>query len=279
LEENARVRQLDVALRADSDQSDGRSPWRELGLTSKSRGVEASATKQRPRREERGTADDRGRLLADIAHEVRNPLFSISATADAIETRISGSDPVIRQHMTNLRQEITRLNTLMLDLVEYGRPPKLIVHAGSLPEMIAQAVRRVQKQASERELRIVNEILQHDSLVPMDQERLTSAFESLLQNAISYSPAGEAVLLRLVAPDAAEGKRVSFEIQDRGSYIRPEELPHLFEPFFLRRLGGTGLSLPRARQVIELHGGEIRARNRAEGGVAVTITLPTSTGD
>ncbi|MCU1246714.1 MAG: Sensory box histidine kinase, partial [Acidobacteria bacterium] len=192
---------------------------------------------------------------------------------------ISGADPVLRQHMTNLRQEIARLNTLMLDLVEYGRPRKLSVQPGSLPEVIAQAVRRAQQEATERGVRIINEVQQHGCLVPMDQERLTGAFESLLQNAISSSPAGETVLLRLAGADDAQERRVTVEIEDRGNYIRPEELPHLFEPFFLRRPGGTGLSLPRAKQVIELHGGEITARHRAEGGVSVTIMLPMCTGD
>jgi signal transduction histidine kinase len=228
------------------------------------------------------TAADQGRLLADIAHEVRNPLFSISATADAIETRLGGSDVVLRQHMTNLREEIARINALMVDLVEYGRTPSAVLRPGSLADVIAQAVRRVQRLAEERGIIIVNEPLPQDCSVAMDQERLTGAFESLLHNAISQSPAGETVRLRPAASDdayPAGSPAMVIEIDDRGRYVRSEELPHLFEPFFLRRLGGTGLSLPRARQVIELHGGEIAARNRPDGGVSVTITLPTCTGD
>jgi signal transduction histidine kinase len=247
-------------------------------LTSKTRGAETSAAQQSPGSKGNTTGDDRGRLLTEIAHEVRNPLFSISATADAIETRISGSDPVLRQHLTNLRQEIARLNALMVGLVEYGRPPKLVAQAGSLTELLSRAVQRVQKQATERGLQIITEIPPHECLVSLDPERLMGALETVLQNAISCSPAGETVHLRLVTPDV-DPPQVWIEVEDRGTCVRPEELSRLFEPFFLRRLGGTGLSLPCARQVIELHGGEITVRNRSGGGLSMKITLPTYTGD
>src|SRR5258706_13152758 len=95
-----------------------------------------------------------GRLLGGVAHEVRNPLFSISATSDAIEAWLTGDDPVMKQHLANFRHEIGRITALMHDLLDYGRPPSLDTHIGTLSEVASLAVRRVRKQAAERGVQI-----------------------------------------------------------------------------------------------------------------------------
>ncbi len=225
------------------------------------------------------TMAEMGRLLAGVAHEVRNPLFSISATSDAIEAHLTGDDPVMTQHLANFNHEIGRLNSLMRDLLDYGRPPSLVVDIGTLAEVVSLAVRRVQKQAGARGIRIVNEIYADGGRILMDRDRLCGAFENILKNAISHSPAGESVLLRAAASEGENGSWVSFIVEDRGSGFHPEDLPHVFEAFFTRRAGGTGLGLSIVKRVIDHHGGHVQAENRAEGGASMTVLLPAYTGD
>jgi PAS domain S-box-containing protein len=225
------------------------------------------------------TMAEMGRLLGGVAHEVRNPLFSISATSDAIEAHLNGDDPVMTQHLANFRHEIGRLNTLMHDLLDYGRPGSLVVHIGTLSEVASLAVRRVQKQAAERGVRIVNEISADGGRILMDRDRLSGAFENVLKNAISHSPAGESVLLRAADSEGEHGRWISFSVEDHGTGFRPEDLPDLFKAFFTRRAGGIGLGLSIVKRVIDYHGGRVIAENRAAGGASMTILLPAYAGE
>jgi PAS domain S-box-containing protein len=224
------------------------------------------------------TMAEMGRLLGGVAHEVRNPLFSISATADAIEAHLTGDDPVMSQHLASFRHEIDRVNSLMGDLLDYGRPPSLVVDVGHLSEVAFLAVRRVQGQAAERGVRIVNEIGAGGGRVLMDRDRLCGAFENVLKNAISHSPAGGSVLLRGADTEGEHGLWVSFSVEDRGSGFHHEDIPHLFKAFFTRRAGGIGLGLAIVKRVIDYHGGRVIARNHAEGGASMTVLLPAYAG-
>ncbi|HXH42201.1 MAG TPA: HAMP domain-containing sensor histidine kinase [Thermoanaerobaculia bacterium] len=225
------------------------------------------------------TMAEMGRLLGGVAHEVRNPLFSISATSDAIETRLTGNDPVMTQYLANFRHEIGRITALMNDLLDYGRPPSLDIHVGTVSVVASLAVRRVRIQAAERGVQIVNEIPADGGRVLMDEGRLCSAFENLLKNAIAHSPSGETVLLRAGASEGEHRQWIWFSVEDRGNGFRPEDLPRLFEPFFTRRPGGSGLGLPIVKQVIDHHGGRVIAENRADGGASMTVLLPAYEGD
>jgi PAS domain S-box-containing protein len=224
------------------------------------------------------TMAEMGRLLGGVAHEVRNPLFSISATADAIEAHLIGDDPVMRQHLANFRHEIDRVTSLMRDLLDYGRPPSLVVDVGHVSEVAFLAVRRVQGQATERGVRIVNEIGAGGGRVLMDRDRLCGAFENVLKNAISHSPTGGSVFLRAADTEGEHGPWVSFSVEDRGSGFHHEDLPHLFKAFFSRRAGGTGLGLAIVKRVIDYHGGRVIARNHAGGGASMTVLLPAYAG-
>jgi signal transduction histidine kinase len=108
-------------------------------------------------------------------------------------------------------------------------------------------------------------------LVPMDRRRLRQVFENLLKNAIEHSPEGAEVTVTARTSDRAT---VSIEVADRGSGFAPADLPRVFEPFFTRRRGGTGLGLSLARRIIDEHAGTIRASNRAGGGALMVVTLP-----
>ncbi|MEO8033719.1 MAG: ATP-binding protein [Acidobacteriota bacterium] len=220
------------------------------------------------------TMAEMGRLVGGVAHEVRNPLFSISATSDAIEARLNADDPIMKQHMANLRNEIARLNNLMQDLLDYGRPPSLKIHIGTLSDVAPLAVRRVQKQATERGVGIIDEIPADCGRALMDTERLSAAFENLLKNAIAHSPSGTSVRLLGGSSEGEHGRRIWCRIEDSGNGFHPDDLPHVFEPFYSRRPGGTGLGLPIVKRIIDFHGGRIIAENRPEGGAAMTIVLP-----
>jgi signal transduction histidine kinase len=103
---------------------------------------------------------------------------------------------------------------------------------------------------------------------------MVQVFQNLLENAIQHAPRGGRVAFR--AEPAAEGEPggLRFVVEDAGPGFEPDDLPHVFEPFFTRRRGGTGLGLSIVQRIVEQHQGEIVAGNRPEGGAVVTVTLP-----
>ena len=214
-----------------------------------------------------------GTLVAGVAHEVRSPLFGISATLDAFEARF-GEEPAFRKYLDNLRRELERMNELMNDLLEFGRPAGTARHPEEIGSIVSEAVEACGTLASEQGISVLDRVSpeRREFKVLGDRRRLLQVLENLLKNAIQHAPHGTEVEL-LDAEGAAPGD-VSIFVADHGPGFRAEDMKHLFEPFFTRRTGGTGLGLPIVRRIIEDHGGSVDARNRPGGGAAVRITLP-----
>jgi signal transduction histidine kinase len=236
-----------------------------------------------------------GALVAGVAHEVRGPLFGISATVDAFEARF-GAAGDHAEYVRALREELGRLGGLMQELLDYGHAGTVTRAPGALDDLLAASVRRLQPAAAQAAVALRCRIPAALPPVPMDQPRLRRAVENLVTNAIQHAPPGTAVEIeaREVGADDAQGPdspafwRVALEIPgavaaarwvlvsvaDAGPGFRPDDLPRVFEPFFTRRRGGTGLGLSIVERVVEAHGGWVAAANRPGGGALVTMRLP-----
>ena len=216
-----------------------------------------------------------GSLVAGVAHEVRNPLFGISATLDAFEARF-GQRTEHQQYVAVLRSQLERLSHLMGDLLEYGKPTSLEFSEGALAEVVAEAVLGCRALADESRVAVRNTIGGGLPRVRMDRRRLLQVFQNLLDNAVRHAPAKSAVLVE-AEPVRVEGEPwVECRVRDEGPGFRPEDLPRIFEPFFTRRRGGTGLGLSIVQRIVEDHGGRILAANRPEGGAVMTVRLPAA---
>jgi PAS domain S-box-containing protein len=213
-----------------------------------------------------------GSLVAGVAHEVRNPLFGIAATVDAFEAEF-GNTPDSAEYMTTLRNDVARLSRLMHDLLEYGRPQTLVRHAQSIEPVLAEAVRVCAPRARERQIEIITRTGKDLPYVAIDADRMLQVFKNVVENAIDFSPPGNAVAI-----DAnATSSMMVFTISDHGPGFRSEDLPHIFKPFFTRRGGGSGLGLAIVEKIVSDHGGTVEAMNGREGGGRIEIRLPAVT--
>jgi PAS domain S-box-containing protein len=210
-----------------------------------------------------------GSLVAGVAHEVRNPLFGIGATLDALQARM-GERNEYAPHLQVLRGELARLSTLMNDLLDYGRPPGLDLHATNLVEVCDAALTRCQPAAERREVRLVHLDGGAERPVPADHGRLVQVMINLVDNAIAHSPSNAAVTVR----HASTPSEALIAVEDEGPGIPSDDLPRLFEPFFTKRHGGTGLGLSIVQRIVEQHGGHVGVENRREGGARLTVHLP-----
>jgi PAS domain S-box-containing protein len=238
-----------------------------------------------------------GALVAGVAHEVRDPLFGISATLDAFEARF-GSGGDFSEYVHALRDELGRLKALMQDLLDYGNAGTVTLTPGALDEVLTQTVRHLTPTAEQARVRLRCHVAGPLAPVLMDGRRLGQALENLLRNAVQHAPPGSDVLvearegtadeaqtasdspafwrlaLETSAAPAPEARWIVCCVADEGPGFRADDLPRVFEPFFTRRRGGTGLGLSIVERIVEVHGGYVAAANRPQGGALVTMRLP-----
>ena len=222
-------------------------------------------------REERMAA--MGSLVAGVAHEVRNPLFGISSTLDAFEAR-HGGDGSFQKYFSVLRRETDRLSHLMRDLLEYGKPARLDLADASLAEVADEAVRMCDGLARANEVRVVKAREFGPARVRIDRARMVQVLQNLVENAIQHSPRGGSVVVRGGRDGEAGWTETWCSVEDSGPGFPPEDLARVFEPFFSRRSGGTGMGLSIAQRIVGQHGGAIEATNQPGGGAVVTVRLP-----
>ncbi len=213
-----------------------------------------------------------GSLVAGVAHEVRNPLFSISAAFDALEIEL-GDREDYAEWAKLLRSQVVRLSQLMQDLLDYGKPTVLNPTAADPREAVRRAVYSCASLARERGVALTEDVFPEIPRLEMDARRMEQVFENLIANAIQHSPPGGRV--RVAArPGPAPDARVEFTVEDEGTGLAEVDIPRLFEPFFSRRKGGTGLGLSIVQRIVEAHRGRVVAANRAAGGAVFAVTLP-----
>jgi PAS domain S-box-containing protein len=214
-----------------------------------------------------------GQLIVGVAHEVRNPIFGISATLDAFEASFPANEDS-RQFMDVLRGEIGRLSRLMQELLDYGRPTKTEFTDGALSEVAALAARACERTAEAARVRLRFDVPDSLPLVSMDRLKLVQVFQNLLDNAIQFSPPDSEVEMRAEIAERAGATHLAVSILDRGRGFHEGDLPRIFEPFFTRRRGGTGLGLSIVQRIVDEHHGRLEAANRDGGGAHMTVLLP-----
>jgi signal transduction histidine kinase len=211
-----------------------------------------------------------GALVAGVAHEVRNPLFAISATLDAMEQASSGQ---LKEYFEVLRLEIDRMTSLMQDLLAYGRPSTPSFEQTPVADVIDAAMRACEPLAQKSRVTLHKDISESAAVVA-DRDRLMRAVQNLIDNSIQHSPPDSVVTIASRPEMRGKGRVIGIHVRDQGRGFAAEDLGRVFEPFFSRRRGGTGLGLALVQQIVTEHGGEVTASNNAGGGAEVTITIP-----
>jgi len=224
------------------------------------------------------TESTRRQLIADVAHELRNPLASLQATAEAAADGALPDDPATWQ---TVLAQTTRLQRLVDDMAAVSRAEErqLDLHVRAIPAraLAEAAVSSVQARydAADIDLRLLND--PGNPRVAVDAERMAEVLANLLGNALRHSHPGGVVTVRL----ATRESRLSIEVIDTGDGFPPEESGRLFERFYRgdtarsRDAAGSGIGLTLARSVITAHGGTLSGRSDGPGhGATFTITLP-----
>ncbi|MEO8725521.1 MAG: PAS domain-containing sensor histidine kinase [Acidobacteriaceae bacterium] len=213
-----------------------------------------------------------GALVAGVAHEVRNPLFSISALVETLELKF-GFGPEQATYIDRLRGELDRLNRLMNDLLTYGRATAREKSAGDLVPLVHTALDLNGQLLRQRQVGVSFNFA-GTTTTYCDEGRLVDALRNLIENGAHHSPAGSAIEIAL----SQQAGIIALSVRDHGPGFSGEALERAFEPFYSRRNGGTGLGLSIVERVALDHGGSVKAENHPGGGGMVTLTLPWQAG-
>jgi len=219
------------------------------------------------------------RFLAQLAHELRNPLTPLVVAADLLERQ--GTTPEllesIRDSLINQTRHLSRLVDDLLDAARVTHDRlKLRCETLDLRVPVRDAIETVRPEIEQHRHRFQVDLPDDSLLVFGDPTRLTQVFANLLKNAVHYTP--EQGDIRLTA--YREGDRVAVNIDDSGSGLNEEDLEQIFAPLargegLATQSGGLGLGLPLAKRIAELHDGGIEASSEGRGkGSRFTVALP-----
>lgn len=231
--------------------------------------------------EERVRRQDRlatiGSLAAGIAHEIRNPLASLSGSIEMLKNdlHLSGDS---KRLMEIVLREADRLNTIITEFLEYARPSASSFGPVLLRSVVDETVSLLKNSRDYRPDISISTGIPPDAIVYGDAQRLRQVFWNLLLNSCQAMPAGgEIIINAAIEPGTNAGmERVVITVSDSGGGIPAENLTKIFDPFFTTKPGGTGLGLAIVYRIIEDHGGTIDVQSDKGHGTIVTITLPAA---
>jgi two-component system sensor histidine kinase PilS (NtrC family) len=210
-----------------------------------------------------------GRLAASVAHEIRNPLASLSGClqmlAEDRENRLASL----------ALEEAQRLNRLVEDFLQTARAPVVKPRPTDLPELLSSVVDTFSQDP--RYAQTVQVQLEAETAAAvLDPDRIRQVLWNLLINAAQAMPEGGRIQVVSRPSPALEGipDGVDLWIRDEGTGVPPEDLVRIFDPFYSSRSGGTGLGLALVDQIVGGHGGHITASRRPERGTEFHIWLP-----
>lgn len=215
-------------------------------------------------------------LLSSVSHDLRTPLATITGAATSLIEGDAALDATTRHDLTQaIAEEAERLNRLVRNLLDMTRLESGAVEVRKewqpLEEVVGAALGRLDSQLGDRPLDIA--IPADLPLVPIDGVLIEQVLINLLENALKYTPPGSPLTIAARTMDGA----IMVEVADRGPGFRPGDEQRIFDKFYRAdgaQSGGVGLGLAISQAVIRVHGGEIQAVHRRDGGAVFRFTLP-----
>ncbi len=238
-------------------------------------------------------------LASGIAHEVRNPLNSISLIIDHLGVQFAPRIPSEREEFARLtsiiKQEIHRLNDMIQAFLKYGKPLELKREPTDIRRLLDEVLEVAAQKAQAQQIRVERNYAAELPAVWVDSPHIKTCFLNLVLNAFqAMTPGGGTLTVSAEAPSGDGGQRsgaddepqspipqsptsdgwVEIRFQDTGVGIAPENLPRVFEPYFTTKEVGIGLGLALTKQILEQHGARIDLSSEQGKGTVVRLELP-----
>jgi two-component system sensor histidine kinase PilS (NtrC family) len=214
-----------------------------------------------------------GRLAAGIAHEIRNPLASISGSVEVLKS-LPGADTETRQLVDIAVREVDRLDRLISDLLDYARPRTEERQPLDLGEVASEIGKALEHERRDRNITVV---VDAEPGVGIDgaSGQIRQVLWNLIRNAIDAMPSGGNLRMATSLEELSGGQREAvLTVSDTGVGIPKEDLDRIFEPFFSTKPNGTGLGLATVARIVEDHRGNIDMHSDRGKGTTFTLRFP-----
>jgi signal transduction histidine kinase len=207
--------------------------------------------------------------LAAVAHQIRNPLFGITATVASLESEL-GHDPQYRKHLEIIVKESGRLSNMIGEMLALKSRSGSVLSPGRLERVAEEAGGWLSVRFPDRAVRFHLDAPPGLPAVRIDSERMLQVFTNLFENSVLSAGGDARIDVRL----RAQAENLVAEVEDSGPGIPPETRARVFEAFFSGRESGTGLGLAVCRSIVEEHGGSLEIADSPGGGALFVLRLP-----
>jgi signal transduction histidine kinase len=216
------------------------------------------------------------RVMEVVVHDLRNPLTAIKATSDSLQSN-AGLEAHHRNRLKIIDRSVSRMESLIRDLVDAGQAEHgtllMMIEKENALSIVDEAVELQTPVARERGVTLESSGPE-GLLVSGDRHRLLQVLGNLIGNALKFTPEGGRITVRIDADAPDRDRLVRFVVDDTGTGIKTEDLPHVFEQYWKGDAKGTGLGLYIAQSIVRAHGGDIGVQSEAGRGASFFFTVP-----
>ncbi|MBI4495735.1 MAG: PAS domain-containing protein [Deltaproteobacteria bacterium] len=215
-----------------------------------------------------------GKMSANVAHEIRNPLGTIVLNAELLEEELNRLPRAETEESRNLlavvKSELDRLREVTEEYLQFARLPEVKLERGDINEVISDLLLFLKEEVVDRKMLVVEELAPGLPPVFMDAKQLRQALFNIVKNSFEAMPDGG----KLTISSALQNGHVEITIADTGTGIPEEAQELVFQPFFSTKHGGTGLGLPITAHILKEHQGTLTFKSYAGLGTFFTLRLP-----
>jgi two-component system sensor histidine kinase HydH len=209
-----------------------------------------------------------GQLTAGLAHELRNPLGTIKASAEMLNQQLSAENAVAREVAGFISTEVDRTNSLVTRFLQFARPLQLRLEIADLAHLLDRAIAEAEREAPG--IAVYRNYAPEMPPFAFDAELMERVFYNLVLNAAQATAPGGTVTVKT----RAEGRTAEIAVIDRGVGIGPAQLKDIFNPFFTTKPEGVGLGLAIVAKIVDEHGGKIAVESEPGKGSIFCVSLP-----
>lgn len=213
-----------------------------------------------------------GQLTAGLAHELRNPMGTIRASAEVLHRHLPSEDPMAHELAGYITAEVDRANSLITRFLEFARPLSIHRITTELHPVLDRAVTQFERMSSGPKFSVFKNYAPEVPPLPLHGEWMERVIYNLLVNAAEASPPGATVTLRT----RLVNEQVEVAVIDRGSGISQEHQASIFNPFFTTKQEGVGLGLAIVSKIVDEHHGKILVESEPGKGSLFRVLLPTT---